>query len=125
MTYTIKDWFANKEHIYDKAFSKSEIKKETEKAVQVSLLCFDYSRHTERVIDKWIPKSVLMNAQEAEEAKAEAEKKAQLFEEKTNTGLKRNQELRQKALDAGIKGIRERMTTETLIRKLKEAGIEA
>src|SRR5690625_3832718 len=110
-----KDWFVNKNFDQNEAYAirneayRFEITKETEKAYRFTI-------HTEYgKIFTWAPKSVCMTE---EDERQEAIKAMNAWE----NGLKRNKELRQKAIELGVKcvGPNSRLKTATLERKIKE-----
>lgn len=94
--------------------------KETDKAV---LAAVEYGFHStlETVKTVWIPKSVIVTEEQYQADLKEAEEKAK---KKYMSGLEYNEMLRKLAKEHGLKNIRQRMCTQTLIQKLKDAGIE-
>lgn len=117
----IKEWFFNKiqsEHRNLHFFySYGSINKETEKAYQVFLeyTTIDGEYDGEKLV--WVPKSCTMTE---EEYKKEIEEQEKRFEE----GCRRYEELLAFAKENGVKGVRKGMRTETIKRKIAEAGIK-
>lgn len=109
--YAIKDWFVDKNFSNEQAYAincecdRIEVTKETEKAYNVTF-------HTAYgKIFSWVPKSVCMTK---EQVKEEAEKAEKAWE----NGFEKNQRLLAEAKELGVKGLRPRNRTETLIKKI-------
>ena len=71
-------------------------------------------------VEEWIPKSLILSKEEHEKDVIEEEEKVK----NTMTSLEYNSKLNRFAKEKGIKGIRQRMTTSTLIMKIENAGFE-
>lgn len=113
-------WFRDRERIYEDYIEAVKI--ETEKAVLVTLHGWDSDRQREGYRDIWVPKSILKTQAEL---KADAESfraKEKEREKRMADGLKRNQQLLEKARSLGVKGVRKGMKTSTLLKKIKDAG---
>lgn len=116
---TIKGWFLdknfsqNERYIINLAMMGDELEtlKETEKAVQLRADS-DFGTLT-----FWCPKSCILKDGEVDEQMV---KKYQRME----AGLNYNEKLVAFAKENGIKGIRRGMKTQTLMRKITEAGLE-
>lgn len=123
----VKTWFETKikEQLANGGYqpyiiSIDPTQKETEKAVLV-LVEYGYCSSLETSKTIWIPKSVVITEEEYEAELKAAEERAK---KKYMSGLEYNEVLRKLAKEHGLKNIRQRMCTQTLIQKLKDAGIE-
>ena len=116
---TIKGWFLdknfsqNERYIINLAMMGDELEtlRETEKAVQLRADS-DFGNLT-----FWCPKSCILKDGEVDE---EMVRKYQRME----AGLNYNEKLVAFAKENGIKGIRRGMKTQTLMRKITEAGLK-
>lgn len=116
---TIKGWFLdknftqNERYIINLAMNGDELEtlRETEKAVQFRADS-DFGNLT-----FWCPKSCILKDGEVDEQMV---KKYQRME----AGLNYNEKLVAFAKENGIKGIRRGMKTQTLMRKITEAGLK-
>lgn len=119
--FAVKDWFVSKNFSSEQAYAINsecdfiEVSKETEKAYNLIF-------HTAfGKIFSWVPKSVCMTQEEVE---IDAKKSVEAWD----NGLARNQELLAEAKELGVKGLRPRNRTETLIKKInarkRELAIE-
>ena len=114
---TIKGWFLdknfsqNERYIINLAMNGDELETLKEKAVQLRADS-DFGTLT-----FWCPKSCILKDGEVDEQMI---KKYQRME----AGLNYNEKLVAFAKENGIKGIRRGMKTQTLMRKITEAGLE-
>lgn len=114
----IKSWFIDKNFTQSERLviqtadfgGELETLHETEKAVQFKAFS-DYGN-----ITFWCPKSCILKAGEVD---ADMERKATAI----NKGLDYNEKLLKLAKENGIKGVRKGMKTDTLKKKIREAGI--
>lgn len=115
----VKEWFLNKNFTDNKAFiirmaeesGELSIVSETEKAFKLKAES-DFGN-----IIFWCPKSCMYTV---EEYRAEVEKKMNAV----NKGLEYNRKLLAVAKENRIKGARTGMKTQTLLKKLRENGVE-
>lgn len=110
--YGVKEWFLNKALNNNERFAfrvgdGAFIARETEKAVLVKNMT-DWG-----MVSFWCPKSCLLT-------KEDIEREEKAFE----NGLKYNESLVEYAKNNGVKGVRIGMRTNTLIEKIKNAGLE-
>ena len=116
ITVYIKEWFFKKniaESCWDGHYA--EVIKETEKAYQVRVaINGDYWCKT------WVPKSCTLTHEEYLEAVETAAAKAN---ERWEAACKAYQELIAYAQQNGVRGVREGLRKETIINKIKAAGI--
>lgn len=114
----IKSWFVLKnftsEERYAESVSDKEIVRETEKAVLIKFVS-DFGTFT-----KWIPKSCLMTEEDYRIEREKEEKRIARFEE----GKRKYNELIKFAKNNGVKYVRVGLRKETIINKIKEAGLE-
>lgn len=114
----IKSWFVLKnfssEERYAESVSDKEIVRETEKAVLIKFVS-DFGTFT-----KWIPKSCLMTEEDFRIEREREEKRIARFEE----GQRKYKELVKFAKENKVKGVRIGFRKETIINKIKEAGLE-
>lgn len=95
--------------------SIDSVERETAKAVLLNITVA-WNGDCYKSIKAWAPKSAVITEEEREQEIAD------MFTRMDN-GLAYNQKLNTLAKESGIKGIRDRMTTATLIKKITEAGI--
>lgn len=114
----IKSWFVLKnftsEERYVESVSDKEVIKESEKAVLIKFVS-DFGSFT-----KWIPKSCLMTEEDYRIEREKEIERAKRFEE----GKKRYGQLIKFAKENKVKGIRIGLRKETIINKIKDAGLE-
>ena len=114
----VKQWFINKNFTQDERYVASVsdlgINKETEKAVLINFVS-DFGSFA-----KWIPKSCLMTA---EDFRIEKEKQDYRYERFVE-GEKKYNELVKFAKENKVKGVRVGFRKETIINKIKDAGLE-
>lgn len=115
----IPEWFLqksfNSNELYGvRSADTTYVSKETEKAF---LANWNGEYGTVRT---WVPKSLVSDEAITKRAKQEA-----AFYKRAQDGLAYNKQLVQFAKSHGVKGARERMTTETLLKKIKAAGLTA
>lgn len=114
----IKSWFVLKnfssEERYAESVSDKEIVRETEKAVLIKFVS-DFGTFT-----KWIPKSCLMTEEDFRIEREREEKRIARFEERQ----RKYKELVKFAKENKVKGVRIGFRKETIINKIKEAGLE-
>ena len=114
----VKQWFIDKnftpEERYAESVSDKEIVRETEKAVLIRFVS-DFGAFT-----KWIPKSCLMTEEDYRIEREKEEKRIARFEE----GKRKYNELIKFAKNNGVKYVRVGLRKETIINKIKEAGLE-
>jgi hypothetical protein len=107
----IKEWFLVKNYSQNERYAISvahaTIEKESEKAIFVK---FESEFGN---IKSWIPKSCIMTD---EEIKAEIEVKKEI--------INKYESLIQWSKDNGVKGVRKMMKKSTLLKKIKDAGLE-
>lgn len=116
----IKDWFFRKMDAIGnftptKYFMDSQIIRVTEKAMLV-MLEYDCHGIAEKHFEIWIPKSVVLTE---DEYKAETE----VEKDKYLSGSESYAELVAWAKANGVKGVRNKMRRETIMAKIKEAGL--
>lgn len=117
----IKEWFLRKMNSENNGyyqFSKGKciVEKETEKAYLLDVEYYTLDGEDDGVKQKWCPKSCTMTVEEKE-----AEEKAQ--EKRFFDGCNRYEKMISFAKDNGVKGVRERMKKETVLNKIKQAGL--
>lgn len=114
----IKSWFVLKnftpEERYAESVSDKEIVRETEKAVLIKFVS-DFGTFT-----KWIPKSCLMTEEDYRIEREKEEKRIARFEE----GKIKYEKLVEFAKENKVKGIRIGLRKQTIINKIKDAGLE-
>ena len=114
----VKQWFIDKnftpEERYAESVSDKEIVRETEKAVLIKFVS-DFGTFT-----KWIPKSCLMTEEDYRIEREKEEKRIARFEK----GKKRYEKLVEFAKANNVKGVRVGWRKETIINKIKNAGLE-
>lgn len=114
----VKQWFIDKnftpEERYAADVSDLTIIKETEKAVLIKFVS-DFGTFT-----KWIPKSCLMTEEDYRIEREKEEKRIARFEE----GKRKYNELIKFAKNNGVKYVGVGLRKETIINKIKEAGLE-
>lgn len=114
----IKSWFVLKnftsEERYAESVSDKEIVRKTEKAVLIKFVS-DFGTFT-----KWIPKSCLMTEEDFRIEREREEKRIARFEE----GQRKYKELVKFAKENKVKGVRIGFRKETIINKIKDAGLE-
>ena len=114
----VKQWFIDKnftpEERYAESVSDKEIVRETEKAVLIKFVS-DFGTFT-----KWIPKSCLMTEEDYRIEREKEEKRIARFEE----GKRKYEKLVEFAKENKVKGIRIGLRKQTIINKIKEAGLE-
>lgn len=123
MKIAVKEWFLNKAMAESKPayamapFGNSfDIVRETEKAYLLSYETETIDGERDITVSFWCPKSCTMTE---EEAAAEGKAKAQRFME----GKERYAKLIEYAKANGIKGIRTGMRKETVLAKIRTAGL--
>ena len=117
--YGVKEWFLRKNLTSEQMYAYrvgdgAYISKETEKAV---LIKNDTDFGT---VSFWCPKSCLMTKEDVEKEEERREKLNKACE----SGLAYNEKLVAFAKEHGVKGIRIGLRTQTLIDKIKKAGLE-
>lgn len=114
----IKSWFVLKnftpEERYAESVSDKEIVRETEKAVLIKFVS-DFGTFT-----KWIPKTCLMTEEDYRIEREKEEKRIARFEE----GKIKYEKLVEFAKENKVKGIRIGLRKQTIINKIKDAGLE-
>lgn len=114
----VKQWFIDKnftpEERYAESVSDKEIVRETEKAVLIKFVS-DFGTFT-----KWIPKSCLMTEEDYRIEREKEEKRIARFEE----GKIKYEKLVEFAKENKVKGIRIGLRKQTIINKIKDAGLE-
>lgn len=114
----IKSWFVLKnftsEERYAESVSDKEIVRETEKAVLIKFVS-DFG-----IFTKWIPKSCLMTEEDFRIEKEKEERRIARFKE----GQRKYEELVKFAKENNVKGIRIGWRKETIVNKIKDAGLE-
>lgn len=117
-TAEIKSWFLIKNFTPDEKYvievSDREILRETEKAVNIKFT----SKYGN--LFSWIPKSVFMTKEDERKEEERMNKRIAKFEE----GKRRYEELVKFAKENGVKYVRIGLRKETIINKIKEAGLE-
>ena len=117
-TAEIKSWFLIKNFTPDEKYvievSDREILRETEKAVNIKFT----SKYGN--LFSWIPKSVFMTKEDERKEKERMSKRIAKFEE----GKKRYEKLVEFAKANNVKGVRVGWRKETIINKIKNAGLE-
>ena len=117
-TAEIKSWFLIKNFTPDERYvvevSDREILRETEKAVNIKFT----SKYGN--LFSWIPKSVFMTEEDYRIEREKEEKRIARFEK----GKKRYEKLVEFAKANNVKGVRIGWRKETIINKIKDAGIE-
>lgn len=116
----IKDWFFKKMEAKGnfrptQFFEEAYIIRVTEKAMLV-MLEYDCHNIAEKHFETWIPKSCVMTEEEYE-AEGKAEKDRYL------AGRQSYEELVAWAKANDVKGVRNKMRRETIMAKIKEAGL--
>lgn len=115
----VKQWFIDKNFTQDERYVASvsdlSIIRETEKAVLIQFYS-DFGK-----FNKWVPKSCLMTEEDFREEKARFDKWVDAFDE----GKRRYEELVKFAKENKIKGVRIGLRKQTIINKIKDAGLEA
>jgi hypothetical protein len=116
----IKDWYSSKMEAMGnftptKYFTDSQIIRVTEKAMLV-MLEYDCHGIAEKHFETWIPKACVLT---------EDEYKAEVATEKDRyaAGYLPYAELVEWAKANGVKGVRNKMRRETIMAKIKEAGL--
>jgi len=114
----VKQWFIDKNFTPEKRYAASvsdlTIIKETEKAVFIEFAS-DFGK-----FNKWVPKSCLMTPEEIEIERQKEIERAKRFEE----GKRKYNELIKFAKNNGVKHVRVGLRKETIINKIKEAGLK-
>lgn len=114
----VKQWFINKnftqEERYVASVSDLTIIRETEKAVLIEFYS-DFGK-----LNKWIPKSCLMTEEDFRKEEERQEKRVKRFEE----GQRKYNELIEFAKENKVKGVRVGWRKETIINKIKDAGLD-
>jgi len=117
-TAEIKSWFLIKNFTPDERYvvevSDREILRETEKAVNIKFA----SKYGN--LFSWIPKSVFMTEEDYRIEREKEEKRIARFEK----GKKRYEKLVEFAKANNVKGVRVGWRKETIINKIKNAGLE-
>lgn len=117
-TAEIKSWFLIKNFTPDERYvvevSDREILRETEKAVNIKFT----SKYGN--LFSWIPKSVFMTEEDYRIEREKEEKRIARFEK----GKKRYEKLVEFAKANNVKGVRVGWRKETIINKIKNAGLE-
>lgn len=114
----LKNWFMVKEEMVGQSETDfALVKKETEKAVLISIVT------SNGLVDKWIPKSVILTDEEAEaeveQLRNELAKEQEVKEEKAN-----KREIAIEVLkENGVKGIKVNSKTNTIVEKIQENGL--
>jgi hypothetical protein len=116
----IKDWYSSKMEAMGnftptKYFTDSQIIRVTEKAMLV-MLEYDCHGIAEKHFETWIPKFVILTE---DEYKAEAATEKDRYQ----SGCESYAELVAWAKANGVKGVRNKMRRETIMAKIKEAGL--
>ena len=117
-TAEIKSWFLIKNFTPDERYvvevSDREILRETEKAVNIKFT----SKYGN--LFSWIPKSVFMTEEDYRIEREKEIERAKRFEE----GQRKYNELIEFAKENKVKGVRVGWRKETIINKIKDAGLE-
>ena len=115
-TVYLKNWFFNKKYTCGYETHECFILQETEKALKVAC----YVNAYRQVI--WVPKSCVLWSAEDRDADAvnyEAEQ-----QKRWEDACKAYKELVAYAQKMGVKGVREGLRKDTIIEKMKQAGVE-
>ena len=120
-TVYIKKWFLlnlKSEFHYNLNFftNQADVIHETEKAYKVLIECSSIDGEWDGTKSVWVPKSCTMTK---DEYLAEIEASKKRFED----GCKVYQELIAYAQKMGVKGVREGLRKETILRKIEAAGV--
>lgn len=114
----IKSWFLIKNFTPDEKYvievSDREILRETEKAVNIKFT----SKYGN--LFSWIPKSVFMTKEDERKEEERMNKRIARFEE----GKRKYEKLVEFAKENGVKYVRVGLRKETIINKIKDAGLE-
>lgn len=118
-TDAIKEWFRAKLNIPNHAIfpSKAQIVEESEKAWKLDMDTETLDGERDLHYTRWVPKSAVMTPKEIEKA----DKEQQL---RFETGKAKYEKMVAFAKERGVKGVREGLRKETILKKLRQAGYD-
>ena len=114
----VADWFnpTSKYPLAGDFRTDFEISRETEKAVLIKTTAYTRDYEDDFEYEVWIPKSCF-------ESRSEYYEKIRKYDEALAKGAERYEKLLTFAKDNGVKGVRKFMRAETILNKIKDAGL--